>query len=296
MRPVCILPQYDRIFPLMIDLHAHSTASDGSLSPTQLIELAAERGLAAIALTDHDTIAGVGEAAERAKALGLRFIPGVEIEISWEPGEFHLLGLGIHTPTKAFTQALEEVAHMRWERNQQILDRMKELSIDGTYDEVKSLARGDIIGRPHFAELLQKKGIVKNKEQAFSRYLGKGKPLYAPKGALELRRALSIIKESGGVAILAHPLSLYVSWGRMPALLQEFKDIGMDGIEAWHPIAKVGACRRLEKLGHSLGFLVTAGSDYHGAGRPERKLGITAGDKTIEDSYMEGIPDAAMIS
>jgi len=173
---------------------------------------------------------------------------------------------------------------------------MKELSIDATYDEVTSLAQGEIIGRPHFAALLQKKGIVKNKEQAFSRYLGKGKLLYVPKGALELGRALSIIKESGGVAVLAHPMSLYVSWGRMPGLLQEFKDIGMDGIEAWHPIAKVGACRRLEKLGHSLGFLVTAGSDYHGSSRPERKLGITAGDKKIEDSYMEGIPDAERIS
>jgi predicted metal-dependent phosphoesterase TrpH len=274
----------------MIDLHTHSTASDGSLSPARLMQAAKDGGLSAIALTDHDTIAGIEEASKAAEALDLRFIPGVELEIRWEPGEFHLLGLGIRRPGGTFHATLGELARRREARNLRILDRMREFSMEIQYDDIRALSGGGSVGRPHFATALVNRGIVRNREQAFSRFLGKGKPLYVPKEGLEFRSALDLIKEAGGIAVLAHPMSLYVSWGRLPDLVKELADQGLDGIEAWHPTAKPRACRRLEELGTRLGLFITAGSDFHGESRPDRKLGITAGGRKIEEAVFEAIP------
>jgi predicted metal-dependent phosphoesterase TrpH len=284
----------------MIDLHTHSNASDGSLSPAALIDAAADQGLSAIALTDHDTIDGIEAARREARLRGIRFIPGVELEIARSrkivQGEFHLLGLGIDCPSGAFLEAAAELTRLREERNLKILGCMRDQGIPVTLEEVAALSGGGSIGRPHFASLLVKRGIVRTQEQAFSRFLAQGKPFYIPKGALEFNRALKIIKESGGIAVLAHPMSLYVSWGRLPALIGELKEQGLDGIEAWHPTAKFRACKRLEVLGLSLGLYITAGSDFHGESRPDRKLGITAGGRKIEDSLLEGIPPLAYSS
>jgi predicted metal-dependent phosphoesterase TrpH len=285
----------------MVDLHTHSNASDGSLSPAALIQEAVKRGLSAIALTDHDTVKGLEDAKNEAALRGIRFIPGIELEISRNrdsfkpPGEFHLLGLGITRPSPAFLEAVAEISLLREARNREILDKMHELSIEATYDEVLALSGGHSVGRPHFAALLVNRGIVKNREQAFSRYLGVGKPLYAPKAGLEFERAAALIRESGGVPALAHPMSLYVAWGRLPDFIRELKDQGLMGIEAWHPTAKIRACRRLEDLGRELGLYITAGSDFHGEARPDRKLGLTAGGRRIEDAVLAAIPELSAL-
>jgi predicted metal-dependent phosphoesterase TrpH len=279
----------------MIDLHTHSNASDGSLSPIELIQEAAKRGLSAIALTDHDTINGLEDARNEAAVQGIRFIPGIEIEITNKgPGEFHLLGLGITRPSPAFRDAVTQLSRLREARNREILDKMHELSVEATYEEVLALSGGHSVGRPHFAALLVNKGIVKNREQAFSRYLGTGKPFYAPKAGLEFEQAAVIIRESGGIPVLAHPMSLYVAWGRLPDMVKDLRDKGLMGIEAWHPTAKVRSCRRLEELGQSLGLYITAGSDFHGEARPDRKLGITSGGRKIEDSVLAVIPSMGL--
>ena len=287
----------------MIDLHTHSTASDGSFTPSALIIEAAKRGISAIALTDHDTIGGLEEAAKAALKHGLRFIPGIELQILWNDqsgGEFHLLGLGLTRISSGFTAAVAELNRRREERNYKIIEKMNLAGIAVSYDEIRALANGTpatgpqvgvhSIGRPHFADFLVKRKIVKNREQAFIRFLGKGKAFYIPKAGLEFEMAAAAIKESGGLAILAHPMSLYVAWGRLPELIKNLKNRGMDGLEAWHPSAKVSSCKRLEELGKSLGLIVTAGSDFHGEGRPDRKLGISAGGKKIDDSFLEAIP------
>jgi predicted metal-dependent phosphoesterase TrpH len=130
---------------------------------------------------------------------------------------------------------------------------------------------------------------VKTKQEAFNKYLGKGRPFYEAKDCLELPEALRLVKEAGGLAIAAHPLSLFVSWGRLAGIMDEWKEIGVDGIEAYHPTAKISHCRRLERMARERGFRVTAGSDYHGAIRPERKLGRTAGNQVIGDEYLAEI-------
>jgi predicted metal-dependent phosphoesterase TrpH len=289
----------------MIDLHTHSSASDGDLSPALLVQKAAERGLKAIALTDHDTIKGL-ESARTAAAARIGFIPGIEIHIAWHGdkvprgapglgpgGEFHLLGLGISAPSPAFLAAIAELSRRREERNREILDRMHELSIEATWEELAAIAGdgGHSVGRPHFASLLVTKKIVKNRKQAFACYLGAGKPLYVPKEGLEFERAAALIRESGGIPVLAHPMSLYVAWGRLPDLIKTLRDRGLMGLEAWHPLAKSGSCRRLEALASALGLYITEGSDFHGAVRPERKLGYSGGGRQIQDSVLEAIPE-----
>jgi predicted metal-dependent phosphoesterase TrpH len=286
---------------VMIDLHTHSSASDGSLSPSGLVNAAVERRLTAIALTDHDTIDGLEEAKVAAEAAGIRFIPGIELEISGESaapvvpaglsrGDFHLLGLGISHPSRDFVGTVAGLSRLREERNREILDRMKKLGINACYEEIIALSGGHSVGRPHFASLLINRRIVKDQKQAFFRYLGKGKPLYVPKACLHFEQAVALIRDSGGISVLAHPMSLYVAWGRLPTLIENLKDRGLDGIEAWHPTAKLRFCKRLEELGKSLGLYITAGSDFHGEIRPDRKLGITAGDREIEDAFLEAIP------
>ena len=298
-RAFFFISQY-AIINQMIDLHTHSSASDGSCSPGALMAEAAKRGVTTIALTDHDTIGGLEEAALAAVDLGIRFIRGVELEIAWnQKGEFHVLGLGINRPTPGFKAAIEELTRARLERNLGIIERMKKAGINVSYEDVVAIARdgvslagkleakGRSIGRPHFAAYLAKQKIVKNREQAFKRYLGKGKPFYIPKAGLKFEKAAEVIKESGGIAVLAHPMSLYTAWGRLPDLIKNLKEDGLDGLEAWHPNAKVSECKRLEELGKKLGLCVTAGSDFHGEARPDRKLGITAGGRKIEESFLE---------
>lgn len=271
----------------MVDLHTHSSVSDGTLSPRELLALAAERGLSALALTDHDTMEGLPEARAAAEGLGIRFIAGIELDIAFEPGECHLLGLALDRPTDEFAAAVEEFSARRKARNLAILDLMREAGIEADYAEVERYAAGNVVGRPHFASFLVDRRIVRSHEQAFLRYLGKGRPFYVPKASIELRRAVRLIKESGGAAVLAHPLSLYVAWGRLPSVLAEWKELGLDGIEAWHPTAKVRACERLEKIAAELGLAATAGSDFHGDNRPDRKLGTTAGGRKIEDRFLD---------
>ena len=303
---------------VMIDLHTHSNASDGDFSPSMLVQKAVKQGLKTIALTDHDTINGLESARTEAIAANFRFIPGIEININWAGekipadtpgmgpgGEFHLLGLGISRPSPAFLTAIREISRRREARNREILDKMHELSIEASWEELLELSKGESsqqndpaegtgsnsLGRPHFASLLVKHKIVRNREQAFSRYLGAGKPLYVPKEGLIFEEAAALIRESGGIPVLAHPMSLYIAWGRLPDLVKALKNLGLMGLEAWHPTAKASACRRLEELGKSLGLYITEGSDFHGMVRPDRRLGFSSRGREIRDSVLEAIPE-----
>jgi predicted metal-dependent phosphoesterase TrpH len=253
------------------------------------MEEAAKRGVSLIALTDHDTIDGLEEAEKAALKQKIHFIPGVELEIIWNEGEFHLLGLDIKRPSPGLLAALGELARNRENRNLEIADRMNKAGISAPYDEIRAMAGGRIVGRLHFAAFLMKKKIVRNQKQAFDRYLGHGRPFYIPRTGLEFEKAVSVIKESAGIAVLAHPMSLYTAWGRLPDLVKNLKERGLDGLEAWHPAAKVSSCKRLEELGKKLDLFITAGSDFHGEARPDRKLGITAGGKKIEANYFTAL-------
>ena len=264
------------LFLYMIDLHVHTTASDGQYSPTEIIQKAAEKNIKAIAITDHDTISGLKEAETEAKNHDLIFIPGVELNINFPVGEFHLLGLGFKKISDSLSNLLNFLQENRDTRNLTMIQKMQADGVDISLEEIKNDFPNTVIGRPHIAAELVKKKIVKNSQQAFNKFLAKGKPWYASRIGLNLDEAIVAIKESEGIPVIAHPMSLYISWGKLPETLQDFFERGVCGLEAFHPGARVTECLRLEELARKIGYFVTAGSDFHGEKiRSDRKLGFT---------------------
>lgn len=270
----------------MIDLHVHTTASDGQYSPTEIIEKAALKNISLMAITDHDTAAGIDEATKAAKKNNITLIPGTELNISFPTGEFHLLGLGFTHISPSLQSIFNKLIQDRNNRNYQIIEKMKSAGIEISLEEIQTDFPNTIIGRPHFAAELQKKGIVKTRQQAFDQYLAKGRPMYVERTGANLDESIVAIKESGGVPVIAHPMSLYLSWGKLPDQLINFYERGVLGMEAFHPGARVTECLRLEELAKKIGFFVTAGSDFHGEKiRADRKLGHTCGNKKIEERF-----------
>ena len=272
----------------MVDLHIHTTASDGQYSPSQIVHKAYEHNIKTIAITDHDTINGLEEAMTEGKNIGINVIPGVEININGFPGEFHLLGLGLYNPSKSLKNILQNVVDNRNLRNEQMIAKMQQDGMDISLDELKLRYPNTSIGRPHIAAMMVEKKIVKTSQLAFNLYLAKGRPYYIERTGTNLDEAIIAIKESDGVPVVAHPMSLYISWGKLPETFKKFYEQGVEGIEAFHPGARVTECLRLEELARKTGFFVTAGSDFHGEKiRPDRKMGHTCGRKKIEDSFWE---------
>jgi len=270
----------------MIDLHVHTTASDGQYTPTEILTKAAEKNINTIAITDHDTVDGITEAQKAAKELNINLIKGCELNINFQTGEFHLLGLGLQEISPSLQTILDNLVKNREERNVEIVNKMQADGVDITVEEIYADFPNTIIGRPHFAAELVKKGIVKHRQQAFDSYLAKGRKWYVNRVGANLDEAIVAIKESSGVPVLAHPMSLYLSWGKLPDAIKDFKERGLVGLEAFHPGARVTDCLRLEELAKKLDLIVTAGSDFHGEKiRADRKLGHTCGNKKIDDRF-----------
>ena len=272
----------------MIDLHVHTTASDGQFSPSQIIQMAVDKGLSRIAISDHDTAAGLEEAKAAAQELKINFVAGTELNISFPTGEFHLLGLGFTHISPSLNEIFEDLVKSRQERNETIISKMQKDGVQISLEEVQKDYPDTILGRPHFAAELVKKKVVKNRQMAFDKYLAKGRPWYVDRVGANLDQAIVAIKESGGLPVVAHPMSLYLSWGKLPETLQNFYERGVAGIEAYHPGARMTECLRLEELARKIGFFVTAGSDFHGPKvRADRKLGHTCNDKPIENRFWD---------
>jgi predicted metal-dependent phosphoesterase TrpH len=281
----------------MLDLHSHSTASDGVLSPSGLVDYARERGVTTLALTDHDTLDGLDEALSRARSQGICFIPGIEITGTCVTGTLHILGLSIKDPVSLETLLCVQQEE-RLKRNNKIIAVMQAAGVAVTLEGVERLACTKSLGRPHFADYLVQQGLVKTRQAAFDKYLGRGKPWYFEHFGVDPKIAIEAILASGAVPILAHPLSLYLSWGKLPDAIDELCAFGLAGLEAWHPSAPVNDCRRLEALAQERGLIVTAGSDFHEPPSPKAKaaphrksthtpceIGHTAGGRIIDDNY-----------
>lgn len=270
----------------MIDLHTHSSASDGSLSPAQLVDYAASKGVSVLALTDHDTTDGLQEAAAQAQKANITFVPGIELNIEWPTGEFHLLGLGLKSVSPSLFSIISYLQDERNTRNKKMAFLLQNAGIPITLEEMSERFHTNALGRPHFAQLMVEKGIVKYRQQAFDRYLAKGRPFFVDRAGADLEQAVKAIEESGGVPVQAHPLSLYISWGKMEAAMTGIRDKGVLGLEAYHPGVRVSEGERLEKLARQLGMFVTAGSDFHGEKvRADRHIGYTTGGRKIDDRF-----------
>jgi predicted metal-dependent phosphoesterase TrpH len=249
------------------DLHNHSTCSDGLLSPTQLVELAARAGAQAIALTDHDTTEGLVEAAEAARAQGIGCIPGVEISVSWGDTTLHIVGLGIDPQAGVLAEGLESIRNGRLGRAEQVAAALEKMGIPGALEGALALAPNEsVLSRTHFARFLAESGAVKDTQAAFDKYLAKGKPAYVAHEWARLPDAIAWIRASGGVAVLAHPGRYALKpWAR-DEMLDEFRRLGGEGIEVVTGSHRPEQYSMWRRIAQEYGFLASRGADYHGPG------------------------------
>lgn len=269
----------------MIDLHAHTTVSDGGDEPAELIRKAAAAGLDAIAVTDHDNDAGCDEAVEQGGILGVEVVRGVEISCDVEGPAFsgyrpkarptmHLLGYFIPPGNNPLSRALAELQHARANRNQIMVQRLNELGIPVTFEEVEEEAggRGSQIGRPHFAAVLVRRAVVGDYQAAFDEYLAKGAKAYIGRKLYKPHEATELMASAGVVPVLAHPFTLNLEASELEALVDELIDSGLAGIEGYHGDRPLDQQEPVRALAWRKGLVVSGGSDYHGVMVPDRKL------------------------
>jgi len=251
-----------------VDLHAHSTASDGSKSPAAVVAAAKAAGLSAIALTDHDTMDGVAEAVAASATYGIRVVPGVELSAIDDQREVHLLGLHIQRPS-AIEESLQTFRDHRQSRAIQIVAKLNELGVPISFDDVLARARDAAIGRPHLARVLIDRGWARDSRDAFDRYLGAGRPAYVAKHRLSVGDAIALVHAGGGLAVVAHP----GPEGRRETI-ERFVALGLDGVEVRHPGHTQEDTNRLAALAEFFGLVPSGGSDWHGAVEGPRVLGV----------------------
>lgn len=262
----------DSLQKKIADMHIHTTASDGSCSPTQIAEEAAEKGLSAISISDHDTVDGVAPAMEAGRELGVKVVPGVELACYRKDVNFELLGYFVDPSNDLLVKKLRELREFRIERIRGMVENLQENGLDITYGEVLKNSDGGAIGRIHLAWTLREKGFVQTVQEAFKKYLGNRSEIYVKKKRLSLSDAVSLIEESGGVPILAHPL-----YGGIE-LINDLASNGVKGIEVYHSQHDKSDEEKYSDVAEKYGLLEVGGSDFHGKYIPDTSIG---------DSYVD---------
>lgn len=278
----------------LIDLHSHSTASDGSLSPREVVAQAHKAGLTALALTDHDTIEGLDEAILAGQELGLTVIPGVEISIQGDellgkPASLHVLGLWVDRRHPGLLAGLTTLQEARARRNPQIVRKFNELGIPLTLEEVATHAGGQLIGRPHFAQALLERGLVRDRGEAFGRYLAAGAQAYVPKYRFPPAEGIALLRAAGGLPVLAHPGLLKLPHFDLESLARRLMGMGLEGLEALYSEHDSATRLGLTRLAARLGLVVSGGSDFHGRAKPEIALGTGRGDLRVPASLLTAL-------
>lgn len=273
----------------LVDLHTHTTASDGTDSPAQLMAKAAQAGLEAVAVTDHDTLSGLDEAADAGRAHGIELIRGCEISTATELGELHILGLWLPENPEPLQDKLAFLRRKRAERNEGIVRKLQDLGLDITMEEVLATATGESVGRPHIAEVLLRKGYARNSREVFKEYLGCHGKAYLPKEVLDPEESVRLLADLGATVSLAHPMLWKGPSGWLDTQVARLKDCGLNAIEAWHSEhseADVRACLALAKR-FDLG--ISGGSDYHGDNKPSICLGKGYGKLRVGMDVLESL-------
>jgi len=271
---------------IQADLHIHTTCSDGTFTPREVVEHAAAAGISVIAITDHDTTSGVDEARLHGLARDLEVIPGVEISTYHGDQEFHLIGLYVDTVNSAFLERLNEMCRARRERIGQIVDKLRSIGVELDVQDVIDLADGGSPGRAHVAQALKDGGHVADLAEAFCKYVGDTGPAFVPKRYMSMQEAITTIRAMGGVSILAHP-----GVTSRDDYVPIFADMGLHGIEAFYPTHNREQTARYLAMARRLGLLVSGGSDSHGLRRP----GLPIGRVRVPGAFVEKITALAQL-
>lgn len=279
-----------------IDLHLHTTHSDGSLPPAEVLALAHKAGVSALAITDHDIVSGLPEAFEAGARLGIEVIPGIEISSLHKGAELHILGYYLDWHNADLLGRLSQIRAGRHVRNPLIVQRLNELGLDLTYDEVKTLAGTESVGRPHIARVMMAKGYVQSSKEAFDRYLADGRPAYVARELPEPAEAIKWIADAGGIAVLAHPTWIKETSEGLRTLCEHLKTVGLTGIEVHYSTHNKRQTADYLDTARRLDLLVTGGSDFHGVTKPDIEVGVGRGGLKVPAKLLEPLKKAAGVA
>ena len=274
-----------------VDLHVHSSCSDGTLSPRELVDYATEKNLAAFALTDHDTVDGLDEAIQYAAGLSaeqgnIEVIPGIELSTEYQGADIHVVGLYIDHNNRDFQGKLREFVDSRTTRNQKMCGLLTQAGVPVTYEELQAAYPDAVITRAHYAGYMLEKGYVKSRQEAFDRYVGDHAPCYIPREKITPAQAVQLILQAGGAPVLAHPILYHMSDERLDTLVQELKEAGLMGIEAVYSTYTAADERRIRALAEKYGLFISGGSDFHGANKPGLDLGTGYGRLFVPEELL----------
>ena len=272
----------------LIDLHTHTTCSDGSMSPRELVRHAASKGLAAIAVTDHDSVSGVEDAIDEGKKVGVEIVPAIELSVQSET-ETHILGYDIDIHHPLLKKALDGVMDARHKRTVNTCNKLIALGFDISMDDAYAIAPSGLIGRAHFARILMEKGYISSVKEGFEKWLGVGKPAYDGTQALTAKEAVTLIKNIGGYAFVAHPHLIRISDEKLRAFLTELKAYGLDGIEGYYNEYTPEMQEKFQSMAKELGLKISGGTDFHAKMKPHIEIGIGQGGMEIPYSVLENI-------
>jgi hypothetical protein len=278
----------------LIDLHIHTNASDGSYTPSEICSMAYETGLSAIAITDHDTVDGLEEAISYAADNNIssdimEIIPGIELSCKYKEREIHILGLYMDYKNPQLLQKLNNIKEARFNRNVEMCKLFQADGIDMTIEKLQAGNPNTVITRAHFARVLLEEGIVKTKDQAFKKYIGRNNKYYLPKPDISCDDAMDIINNYGKAAILAHPLLYKFGYAQIEEMLDYLKTLGLVGLEAYHSSNNSYESGKLRSIAHAHNLCISGGTDFHGVIKPDIKIGCGRGGMRIPYKLLEDI-------
>ncbi len=272
-----------------VDLHVHSNASDGTFTPSEVVALAVEKGLAAIALTDHDTIDGLSEAQAAAAGLPIEIIPGIELSCVYQGEEIHILGIYVDPTDREFISETDALKEIRKKRNEEMIRRFQNAGLSITLDEVMAGNPDTVITRAHFARVLFEKGYVKNMDQAFKKYLDYSGPYCPRKEKITPEHAMKILTDCKASPVLAHPYQYHLGDKKTEELACYLKELGLQGLEVYHSSNNQHESGKLRKLARKCDLFPTGGSDFHGSNKPDISLGTGRGGLRITALLLDDI-------
>lgn len=281
-----------------VDLHTHTSKSDGSFTPTQLVDYATQKGLSAVAITDHDTTDGLDEALSHAESVTKKgkpcaeVIPGIEFSTKYEQKDVHIVGLYISYDSPVFQEQLNAFVNSRINRNYKMCQNLQEAGIDITFDKLQAENPGAVITRAHYASYLLEHGYVKSRPDAFSQYLGDHTKYFVPREKVTPAQAVELILKADGIPILAHPTLYHMGNDRLCALVSSLKDVGLMGIEGFYSTYTPQDERDMRQIAGQYDLLLSGGSDFHGANKPNLDLGTGYGKLFVPEEILDRIKDA----
>lgn len=267
----------------MVDLHVHSNKSDGTFTPSELVTMAIEKNLTALALTDHDTTDGLEELANAAAGKPLAVVPGIELSTEYEGKDIHIVGLFIDPTQSDFRAHLKAFVESRDDRNRKMCANLQEAGIPISYEALQEANPGSVITRAHYGTWLLEHGVVSSVADAFSKYLGDHTPYFVPREKVTPQQAVSLTQKAGGLAILAHPILYRMSRERLDILVHRLKEVGLTGIEAIYATYNSREENQIRQLASKYDLLLSGGSDFHGFAKPKLELGTGYGHLCVPD-------------